>query len=216
MKNKLYYQFSGSCFLLLFIFLGYVIKFYEHWIEPFDTAVTKLVRLSYPAMNTIFLWITKFANPVTIVILAAAILFLLVRGKKYVEGIWLTCNMVVIGGILNPLLKIFFSRERPSLVHLVTETSKSFPSGHAVASMILYGTVIFILPKLMEEKSLRLMLQIVLGLLILFIDVSRIYLGVHFPSDIVGGSALALAWLLFTYPILDKYRFVWKFKGKQN
>lgn len=216
MKNKLYYQFAGSCSLLLFCFLSYIIKFYISWIEPFDQALTKIARLSYPAMNTFFIWITKFGNPITIIVVIATALFLLLKNKKYVESIWLGSNLVLVCGIINPLLKLFFNRERPSLEHLVVETSKSYPSGHAVTCMILYGTLIFLLPKLINQKSLRIQLQIILGLLIVFVGISRIYLGVHFPSDIAAGFTLGLAWLLFTYPIFDRQQFAWRFKGKQE
>lgn len=86
----------------------------------------------------------------------------------------------------------------------------------AVTSMILYGTIIFILPEIIEEKKFTRILQIILGIFILLIGMSRIYLGVHFPTDIVGGYSLGLAWLLFTYPIYDQKRFVWQFSGKQK
>lgn len=216
MKHKLYYQFSGSCLLLLFFFLGYIIKFYQSWIKPFDDFATRIARLSYPAMNGFFLWITKFANPITVIILTIAILFLLIRMKKTAEAIWFSSNLIIVAGILNPLLKLLFGRERPTLLHLVVEKTSSFPSGHAVASMILFGTLIFILPSLIKQHSLRLQLQVILGLLILFIGISRVYLGVHFPSDILAGYALSLSWLLFSYPIFDKHRFTMKFKGKQE
>lgn len=216
MKNKLYYQFSGSCFLLLFFFLGYLVKFYPNWLVSFDDSLTALARLSYPSMNLFFLWITKFADPISVVILTLTFLFLLIKNKKYTESIWLITNLLAISVVLNPLCKIFFSRERPNLEHLVVEHSKSFPSGHAATSMILYGTLIFILPGLIQHKSLRIRLQFILGTVILMIGISRVYLGVHHPSDILAGFSLSLAWLFFTYPFFSTQRFVWRFKNKQR
>lgn len=216
MKNKIYYQLGASFALLIFAFLCYVVRFYSGWLQPFDDMVTQLVRSGYPSMNSFFLWITQFGNAITVIILMLAVLFILMRGKKYMQAIWLTANIVLLSGIANPLLKLFFSRERPTLEHLVTETSFSFPSGHAVTSMVLYGTIIFILPEIIDGKKIVRVLQVILGVLILLIGVSRIYLGVHFPTDIVGGYSLGLAWLLFTYPIYDQKRFVWQFSGKQK
>ncbi|MCS6719811.1 phosphatase PAP2 family protein, partial [Proteus mirabilis] len=62
----------------------------------------------------------------------------------------------------------------------------------------------------------RLCVQILLGIGIFMIGVSRIYLGVHFPSDILGGFCLGLAWLLLSYPIYLEKRFVWRFQSKQR
>ncbi|MHC5246876.1 phosphatase PAP2 family protein [Enterococcus sp. LJL90] len=216
MKNKMYYQLAGSFALLIFAFLGYVVRFYPTWLTGFDNAVTAIVRSNYPNLNSFFLWITQFGNAITVIILALAIVFVLVRGKKYLQTLWLAANLILISGIANPLLKLFFNRQRPTLEHLVTETSLSFPSGHAVTSVILYGTIIFILPTILEGKKITRLLQILLGILILLIGASRIYLGVHFPSDILGGYMLGLAWLFFTYPLYDHQRFVWQFSGKQK
>ncbi|MCD1024903.1 phosphatase PAP2 family protein [Enterococcus sp. SMC-9] len=216
MKHKLYYQFAGSCSLLLFVFLGYVVKFYRQWLTGFDNFITSILRSGYPTWNSFFIWITKFANPATIVILALAFLFLFYRGKYYAEALWLFINVGLVSGIVNPLIKLVFQRERPTLEHLVSEHSFSFPSGHACASMILYGTLIFILPGLLKNKQILLGLQIMLGILIVLIGTSRIYLGVHFPSDIIGGYSLALGWLCLTYPYFSEKRFAWRFKNQQK
>lgn len=216
MKNKMNFHLVASFALLLVIFLGYVVKFYPNWLVPFDDLLTNGVRSLYPAANSFFLWVTRFGNAVTVIILLAAFLALFIRGKKYAEAIWLASNLILISGLANPLLKLVFNRERPSIEHLVVETSYSFPSGHAVTSIMLYGTLIALLPLLIQNKKLVYPLQGLLGLLILAIGVSRIYLGVHFPSDIIGGYALGLAWLFFSYPYFAEKRFVWRFQQKQR
>ncbi len=216
-KNKLYYQFSGSCFLLLFAFLGYTAKFYPQWLKPFDVWVIERVATLRPHFNGFFLWITQFANPLTVVILALAILFVLLYGKQYAEALWFSLGVIGIAGLLNPILKTFFNRTRPDLLpHLVTEHSLSFPSGHATASMILYGSLFLLLPVFVRSKGLRYALQTFLVLIIFTIGFSRIYLGVHFPTDIIGGFSLSLSWLLLTFPIYQEKRFVWRFQSKQH
>lgn len=197
------------------LFLGYVVKFYPDWLRPFDDYFTSVIRTYYPSMNTFFLWITKFANVPTIAILFLVCFTLFIKNKKYVEGIWLAVNLIMVSVVINTLLKLFFSRERPTLNHLVIEHSKSFPSGHAVTSVIFYGTLILLLFEFIQKKNIRIGLQLFLGLLIFLIGCSRVYLGVHFPSDIVAGFSLGLAWLLFTYPIFLEQRFIWRFKHKQ-
>lgn len=216
MKNKLYYQFAGSCFLVVFMFLGYVVRFYPEWLNGFDQTFTSLVRSSYPAANSFFIWITKFANPLTIGILSIAIALVLYSGKYYAEILWLLINTALIAGVANPLIKLIFMRPRPTIEHLVTEHSYSFPSGHSNGSMLLYGTIIFLLPQFIKNQKVCLVLQLFLGVGIFLIGISRIYVGVHFPSDVLGGFCLGLAWLLLTYPIYLEKRFVWRFKNKQQ
>lgn len=215
MKNKLYYQFAGSCFLVVFMFLGYVVRFYPGWLESFDQTITTIVRIPYPSANQFFIWYTKFADPLTVGIITLATAFVLFRGKYYAETLWLLINTGLIAGIANPLIKLVFMRPRPTLNHLVTEHSYSFPSGHSTGSVLLYGTIILLLPQFIKQKKLCLSLQILLGLGIFLIGISRIYAGVHFPSDVVGGFCFGLAWLLMTYPIYLEKRFVWRFKSKQ-
>lgn len=215
MKNKVYTQFIGSCFLLLFVFLGYVVKFYPQWVSGFDSVLTDLVRSPYPHWNDFYLWITKFGNPSTVIILTLAFLIVLAIGKHYAETAWLGIGVLGIAGILNPLIKLVFTRERPTLLHLVTEHSYSFPSGHSTGSMVLFGTLIFLVPALFTSTTARWIARIFLGFIILAIGISRIYLGVHFPSDIIGGYSLGLGWLFLTYPLYQKFRVILTFKKKR-
>lgn len=216
MKNKLYYQFAGSCFLLVLVFLGYVVKFYSQWLAGVDQGITKIIRLPYPDWHPFYLWITKFANPISIALIVAAFFALFLTQKFYAEALWLLLGVGGIAGIGNHLLKLVFQRQRPTLHHVVTENSYSFPSGHSTASMILFGTLLLLVPIFTENKALRLSFRILLGCLIVTIGISRVYLGVHFPTDVLAGFCLGLAWLLMTYPIYQEYRFTWRFKGKQR
>lgn len=215
MKQKLYYQYAGSCFLLLFMFLGYVVKFYPDWLTPFDNFTTTMIRSVFPTLNSYFLWITKFANPLSLALICVALVIILLRGKYYAEALWLSLGTGIIAGVVNPLIKLLFLRERPSLEHLVTENSFSFPSGHSTGSMIFYGTLIFLVPLFLTNKKAQRTVQGLLIFLIVMIGISRIYLGVHFPTDVLGGFCIGLCWLCFSYPYYEKQRFVWRFKNKQ-
>ena len=115
----------------------------------------------------------------TIIILAIVVIALFIVWKYYAEALWLFINTALIG-VGNSLLKLFFMRQRPTLEHLVTEHTYSFPSGHAVGSTLFYGTILLILPIFIKNKTVRLCVQILLGIGIFMIGVSRIYLGVHF------------------------------------
>lgn len=213
MKNKPYYHLAGSFTLLLFAALCYIVRFYPTTLKGFDTTIIQGVHRLAPAMDSFFLWVTKFANPLTIVILAVVFLGLFWFNKEKVTALWLAANLVIISGVVNQLLKLFFQRARPTiLTHLVTEHSYSFPSGHSVTSMILYGTLIFTAGLFIKNKTWQYMLQILLGLLIFGIGLSRIYLGVHFPTDVLGGYLLGISWLLFTYPYYRQQKLVYDLK----
>ncbi|MBL1223511.1 phosphatase PAP2 family protein [Enterococcus sp. BWR-S5] len=216
MKHKNYYQFAGAFFLLLFIFIGAIVKFSPALLNSFDQSITAFIRTPYPELNQFFIWYTKLANPMTVAALAVILAGVMAVKKYYIEAFWLLLNTGFTAGILNSLIKLFFMRERPTLEHLVVEHSYSFPSGHSTGSMLLYGTIIMLLPLFIKKKTLCRVLQLLLGIGILFIGISRIYLGVHFPSDIVGGFCFGLSWLLLTYPLYQKTQLSWYSKHKHS
>jgi undecaprenyl-diphosphatase len=93
------------------------------------------------------------------------------------------------------MMKILVARARPGgLIPTAIETSFSFPSGHALASAALYGFITFFLCKLYPEKKTT--VTVVAGVIILIIGFSRLYLGVHFPSDVIAGYLIGGLWLL--------------------
>jgi len=112
--------------------------------------------------------------------------------------------LVVVGGssITTYILKNIFNRERP-LGALYLETDSSFPSGHATIAVALYGFILYTIYQ-HERHHLKNPLIIFLSILILLIGISRLYLGVHYFSDVVAGYAVGLVWLLFSIK-LHKY-----------
>ena len=213
MKNKSIYQLIGSFTLLFFAALCYIVRFYPETLNGFDRSIIHAVHQLYPQMNGYFLCVTKFANPITVVILTLVFVGLFYFNKQKITALWLAITMALISGIGNHLLKLFFHRARPTILpHMVTEHSFSFPSGHATASTLLYGTLIFVMALFFKEKTPRLTAQIVVGLLILSIIISRIYLGVHYPSDVLAGMLFGSSWLLFTYPYYKQKKLIYDLK----
>lgn len=105
--------------------------------------------------------------------------------------------LAVVAGsfILNFLLKWQFQRDRPEIYRLAEATGYSYPSGHAMSSVSFYGVLAYLLWRYMPSRAGKMVLLAAVIAVIAAIGLSRIYLGVHYPSDIVGGYFAATFWL---------------------
>lgn len=115
--------------------------------------------------------------------------------KKKEEKLSVAINLVIIT-TLNQLLKQILQRPRPTQYRIIDETGYSFPSGHSMVSMAFYGYLIYLIYKNVKQLYLKWISIIVLGGLILLIGISRIYLGVHYTSDVLAGFLISIAYLI--------------------
>lgn len=136
--------------------------------------------------------ITHFGGA-TFLILLSTILLITIKKKKIGIYIWLNLG---ISAILNQILKNIFQRPRPTEYRIINEMGYSFPSGHSMASMAFYGFLIYIIYKNVKNKYLKWTSIILLSLLITLIGLSRIYLGVHYTSDVLAGFFISLSYLI--------------------
>ena len=152
--------------------------------------------------------ITRLADKETqiiVTVVIAAILFLL---KKWRTGLWYGSSVLIGAGLLNGGVKELYGRVRPEEIeHLVEQGGYTFPSGHSMGSMIVYGGLLFMILRALYITRRNLgwltwLLGLFVGLLVLVIGLSRIYLGVHYPSDVIGGFSLGLAWLSLSIALL--------------
>lgn len=205
-KNKFSCYLIAGISLLLFSIIATCVVIDENLLRSIDQPIIQLVRGTLTDGKTIFFkTMTKFGDTSTVVLLTVGLAAVLYFAKQKVSAIWLVINSAIIQGAGNTALKFIFNRPRPAGEHLVSAGGTSFPSGHSMGSMLLYGTLIILLPKFIKNKPLCLSLQILLGLLILSVGTSRIYLGVHYPTDVIGGFLMGIAWLSFSYPHFKKY-----------
>jgi undecaprenyl-diphosphatase len=118
-------------------------------------------------------------------------------------------GVVVTSTLLNVILKLLFHRERPTIHRLFDATGYSFPSGHAMAAFSLYATLIFLLWKHIPTGWGRVMVVIAGSIMIAAIGLSRIYLGVHYPSDVIGGylasSSVVFASIWFYQRYMERF-----------
>ncbi|MGV3538491.1 MAG: phosphatase PAP2 family protein [Rufibacter sp.] len=128
--------------------------------------------------------------------------FLFVKKHKWYS---LKVPVIAVGSIsLNLLLKYLFNRPRPIIPHLVDSYGLSFPSGHAMISASFYGLLIYLVWKNVEVPAWRFLLVTLLSLLILFIGFSRVYLHVHYATDVVAGLAAGLGWVILAIFLLNR------------
>ncbi len=216
MKNKQTFLTKGSFALLLFVILGYIVKFYPEQLIPFDSSIQNAIRGDLPAtLTTVFRGITRLIDlPIVIswAILLTAIFYL----KKWKSESLLIAGNLSLAGILIVSLKHLYQRPRPDILHLVEEKGFSFPSGHSLAVTLLIGSLIIIVGQRVKDRTVRLILQILLGIYLVSVIVSRVYLGVHYPSDVLASLCLGLGILFIEFPFYDKLRFQWRFTGKQK
>ena len=184
----------AACLLILLV-LGWL---FEEVLEreslAFDTSwLLWLHQFSNPSLDSVMLRITQLGNPrfvVMVVVVSLGILW----WRRYRQEARMFAIACLGTAILNLGLKLTFSRTRPLLwPRLIPETDFSFPSGHAMGSLVLYGFLTYLLatyyPKLSKViYSLAVILIAAIGL-------SRLYLGVHWPTDIIAGYGVGFLWL---------------------
>ncbi|WP_085521912.1 phosphatase PAP2 family protein [Tuberibacillus sp. Marseille-P3662] len=125
------------------------------------------------------------------------VIFLLLRKNYGMAGL-LVLNLLGVRQ-LNRLLKLIFARPRPDLEHLVTVSYYSFPSGHAMNSIAFFGLLAYLLRSRLKNKGYDFrFIWLAAALLIFLIGLSRVYLGVHYPMDVLGGFLAGGSWLCFT------------------
>jgi undecaprenyl-diphosphatase len=138
--------------------------------------------------------------PVLVLVVLAVAGALGVRRQYHAVALLLAAT---VGGILlNDALKELFARPRPTAaLHLTEVRSLSFPSGHAMTSAIIYLTLAALLTRLVQTRALRLYFLGVAAFLTLLVGASRVYLGVHYPSDVLAGWTAGLAWALLCWTV---------------
>ena len=216
MKNKQTFLTKGSFALLLFMIIGYIVKFYPEMLVGFDQPIQTAIRGDLPeTLTLLFRAITHLIDIPVIISWVLIVAFIFYRKQWKMES-YLMLGNLTLAGILIVTFKNIYQRPRPEILHLVEEKGFSFPSGHSLAVTIMVGTLIVILSQRIKNTVWRKIVQILLSLYIVSVLVSRIYLGVHYPSDVIASLCVGLGVLFMEFPFYDKLRFQWRFKGKQK
>ena len=191
-----------SCLLLpLWGFAALVGEMHEKAVIPFDAPILNWLHgLATPALNHVFVLISRAGYRWGVLPLDAIILVLLGVQRRFRDGLFF--GIAVVGSaVLNIVAKNHFARLRPDLwLSITPESTYSFPSGHAMGSMTLAMAVIL----LCWPTRARLPVLVVSVIFVLLVGISRVYLGVHYPSDILAGWTAAIAWTFAMYSLVDR------------
>ena len=141
-------------------------------------------------------------NNLIFLITLTVILVILIKNKKI--GLSIFSNLIIIT-VLNQLLKRILQRPRPTEFRIIEETGYSFPSGHSMVSMAFYGYLIYLIYKYVKNKYVKWISIVLLSILICAIGVSRIYLGVHYTSDVLGGFLVSISYLILFISTVNKF-----------
>jgi undecaprenyl-diphosphatase len=138
--------------------------------------------------------ITSLGGGTVIVIITVVVVGFLLLQKNY-NAMWLILIATIGGALVGFGLKELVGRERPPMIfHLVYVSSLSFPSGHSMISAVVYLTQAFLLSRIQKKKSIRVYIITVALVLTFLIGISRVYLGVHYPTDVLAGWSIGFAW----------------------
>lgn len=203
-KTLVGFAIGGSLFGLL----AYLVK--SGATKSFDQAALLWInQQDSPALDSFFVTITDLGGVLVLGAATLAILIYLLVKKQYPQALLLAAG---VGGVsaLNVLLKTLFDRPRPDLWDwLITETSFSFPSGHSAASFAFAFCIVLLL----WNTKWRILTTILAGVYIVLIGTSRLYLGVHYPTDVLGGWLLAFTWVMLVAGVVYMR---WPAAGKRS
>ena len=185
--------------LPIIIFIGLANEVYEKELLPFDVAIlTKLHSHATPLLDTIVKILTQLGGALFIVAIVLLLAALFYRRKDF-QSARLLVFIAGGAGVINFFLKLFFQRDRPSLWDaLVLEHSYSFPSGHAMAS----SAFAFSMMLIFRHSKWRWLVVALGSIYVLLVGVSRVYLGVHYPSDILAGWCISLFWAIVAFKVV--------------
>ncbi len=189
-----------SAFLMIF-FLIWTFLVSSGYTVSFDKVIYEgIIKFRCDFLDSFFKFITVFGNINTIFFIAC--LFLIIKRNK--DALLLSVISVICPTVMY-IIKSIIKRQRPTILQLIDQGGYSFPSGHAMIAVCVYGYFIYYFYRHVKNKCLRNFVCTFLVIFILLIGISRIYLGVHYPSDILGGYLISSIILII---IIDSFKII--------
>ncbi|MEX2462390.1 MAG: phosphatase PAP2 family protein [Paenibacillaceae bacterium] len=200
-----------SAFFISFLFaigFGLIALFIsDKKIVNFDNRISAYIQgLQSVGLTSVMKFFTFIGSGTVVAIIVIIVMILFYVVLKHRSELVLFIGVVIGSALLNVVLKVVFHRARPTIKRLIEESGYSFPSGHSMAAFTLYGILTFLLWKHISSSKGRSLFIIFSIMMTTLIGVSRIYLGVHYPSDVLGGFLASGTWLIFSIRSYQKYQ----------
>jgi undecaprenyl-diphosphatase len=203
-------QLTRAFFVSLFCATGFgliALLVSDKKIAVFDSTIISFIQgLEIPAITSFMKFFTFIGAGFPSVFLSVIVLFFLYKVLHHRRELILFLWAVIGSALLNEVLKFIFHRTRPTLHRIVNANGFSFPSGHSMAAFSLYGILAFLLWRHIPSSLGRGILIIFSTVMIMAIGISRIYLGVHYPSDVIGGFLASGSWLAILIWFFQRYQ----------
>jgi len=206
LKKQLFIAFLISFVSLIgFIFLAILVS--RDTIITFDSIIISYVQgFEAPLLTTIMKIFTFIGGTIPVIVLSLLSIIFLYKVFKHRSELILLTAVILGANLLFISLKYMFHRARPDLHRLAEASNYSFPSGHATMAFALYGVLTFLLWRHISTQLGRIITIILSVFMILTIGISRIYLGVHYPSDIFAGYFISAFWLTIAISFYQRYK----------
>ncbi|MBE1553246.1 phosphatase PAP2 family protein [Sporosarcina limicola] len=196
------------------VLFGYIVTgISNETILNFDNTIITFVQgLETPWLTVImkgFTWVGSgyVVAPIALITICVLYFMLHYRHQAFLF-------VAVIGGtaVLNGLLKIYFKRERPEIHRIMEASGFSFPSGHTMMAFSLYAIIAYIAWRNVKTALSHILLFLFSAFMVIMIGTSRIYVGVHYPSDVLGGVAASALWVIVAISVYTWYQERWEKK----
>ncbi|MFJ5712927.1 phosphatase PAP2 family protein [Neobacillus sp. NPDC093127] len=198
-----------------FIFISLLIS--DHKIIDFDSDVIAAIQgLESPTLTKVMKFFTLIGSSSVVIVLTIILIIFLYKVLHHRLELILFISAIIGSAVLNQILKLIFHRVRPNFHRLIDISGYSFPSGHAMNAFTVYVILSFLLWRHIPSRWGRSVLIIFSVFMIMAIGISRIYLGVHYPSDIIGGYLASGFWLtvaIWFFQFYQEKRYNKKYKS---
>ena len=175
---------------VLFVVLTVGVMQHASWVTAYDESGVALIR-HFSATKAV----TFFAQPATGVVLTAIVVIIAALRRRWRIAAYIATS--VIGStVLMKIIKTIVQRPRPTVDRIIPESGFSFPSGHSVNAVAFYGALLVLAFFYLRRRWLKMLVMLVLAAEIVLLPISRVYLGVHYPSDVTAGLLLGLVVML--------------------
>ncbi|MBT2681735.1 phosphatase PAP2 family protein [Bacillus sp. ISL-35] len=194
----------GVSIAFLYLFAELAEEMLESEVESFDNSIIGFFHhFATDTLDVIMFWITESGSIWFLSIFSLLFLSFLWLKKRDKWSILFFIIAIGGGGLLTKLLKLYFGRERPSIDEAIDAIGYSFPSGHSMGSLLFYGFLGYYLLRSNLKKRIKWIAFYLCGLMPILIGMSRIYLGAHYPSDVIAGYLAGGIWLILCILALE-------------